>query len=148
MNLERLESQLAADEGKRLTAYLDTVGVLTVGIGHNCVGKPVPGVLKAGDTIDDETCTRLFKDDIEVSIEELNVHLPWWSKMDDVRQNVLANMVFNLGITNLLQFKNTLRFMEHGSYALAADGMRQSLWARQVGDRAKRLARQMESGAW
>lgn len=148
MNLEKLEEQLAIDEGKRLTAYLDTVGVLTCGIGHNCVARPVEGVLKAGDSITDEVCDDLFDMDIEVCQAELDVHLPWWRKMDEVRQNVIANMCFNLGITQLLQFKNTLRFMEHGSYALAADGMRQSLWARQVGDRAKRLARQMESGQW
>ena len=148
MNLEKLEAQLAIDEGKRLTAYLDTVGVLTVGIGHNCAADPVPGVLKAGDSIDDETCSELFREDIQESIDQLDKHLPWWSNLDDVRQNVLANMVFNLGIHGLLQFRNTLKFIECHSYEMAADGMLASLWARQVGDRAKRLAEQMRSGDW
>jgi lysozyme len=148
MNTEKLREQLSVDEGKRLTAYLDTVGALTVGIGHNCVAKPVAGVLKVGDTIDEDMCNQLFDDDISVSIADLDAHLPWWRGMNDVRQNVLANMEFNMGTGTLLQFKNTLHFMEHGSYALAADGMRQSLWAKQVGDRAKRLARQMETGNW
>lgn len=148
MNMDKLREQLAIDEGKRLKSYLDTVGVLTVGIGHNCVARPVVGVLKAGDSIAEDTCNQLFDEDIAISIADLDYHLPWWRDMNDVRQNVLANMAFNMGITTLSQFKNTLRFMQHGSYSLAADGMRQSLWARQVGERAKRLARMMETGEW
>jgi len=148
MNLEKLEQQLAIDEGKKLTAYIDTVGVLTVGIGHNCLVSPVPGVLKAGDTITEETCSRLFREDIAESLKQLDRHLPWWKDLDDVRQNILANMVFNMGINTLLQFRNTLKFIEVGSYDMAADGMLQSLWARQVGDRAKRLAKQMRTGEW
>jgi lysozyme len=148
VDLQRLEAQLAIDEGKRLIAYLDTVGVLTVGIGHNCVARPVAGVLKAGDSIDDALCSELFADDIYIACHELDKNLPWWKKMNDVRQNVLANMAFNMGLPVLLQFRNTLRFMQHGSYALAAEGMKQSLWAKQVGDRAKRLAQMMETGEW
>ena len=148
MNLEKLEAQLAIDEGKRLAAYLDTVGVLTVGIGHNCVAKPVPGVIKPGDTITDETCSALFRDDIQESIDQVDRYLPWWAKLDDVRRNILVNMAFNLGINGLLQFRNTLKFIECGSYGMAADGMMQSLWARQVGDRAKRLSKQMRTGEW
>ena len=148
MNLEKLEAQLAIDEGKRLAAYLDTVGVLTVGIGHNCVSSPVPGVLKPGDTITDETCSQLFRDDIQESIIQIDRHLPWWKKLDDVRRNILVNMAFNLGINGLMQFRNTLKFIECGAYDMAADGMLASLWARQVGDRAKRLSKQMRTGEW
>ena len=148
MNLERLEAQLAIDEGKRLAAYLDTVGVLTVGIGHNCVALPVTGVTKPGDTITDETCSKLFRDDIQESIDQLDKHLSWWRNLDDVRQNVLANMTFNMGINTLLQFRNTLKFIESGAYAFAADGMANSLWAKQVGDRSKRLREQMRTGEW
>ena len=148
MNLEKLEEQLGIDEGKRLTAYLDTMGILTVGIGHNCATKPVPGVLKPGDTITEETCSQLFADDIQDSIAQLDRHLPWWRLLDDVRQNVLANMCFNMGINTLTQFRNTLKFIECGSYGMAADGMMQSLWARQVGDRAKRLSKMMRTGEW
>lgn len=148
MNMEKLEAQLAIDEGKRLAAYLDTVGVLTVGIGHNCAASPVAGVLKPGDTITDETCSALFAEDIQESINQLDRVLPWWRTLDDVRQNVLVNMAFNMGISTLLQFRNTLKFIEVGSYGMAADGMMQSLWARQVGDRAKRLSKQMRTGEW
>jgi lysozyme len=146
MKKSDLETQLAIDEGKRLAAYLDSVGILTVGIGHNCVARPVAGVKKVGDTISEDECSDLFSDDLEGSMHDLDAQLPWWRNLDDVRQNVIVNMSFNMGIWTLLQFKNTLSAMKNGDYALAANGMRRSLWAKQVGDRAKRLASQMEAG--
>ncbi len=72
--------------------------------------------------------------------------------MDEVRQRVIANMCFNMGIGNastgkgLLGFKNTLAAMQRGSYSMAAAGMLNSKWATQVGARATRLARAMETG--
>jgi len=55
-------------------------------------------------------------------------------------------MCFNMGITKLLGFKNTLRMMKAGDYDGAADGMLQSLWAKQVKGRADELAEQMRHG--
>lgn len=139
MNLPELEKQLAIDEGKRLKAYLDTEGILTVGLGHNCKAAPVAGVSKVGDSITEETCSELFAADIADVVAQLDARLPWWRNMDDARQNVLANMAFNLGIGTLLTFKNTLAAMERGDYAAAAAGMAASKWASQVGARAARL---------
>lgn len=148
MNIEKLEAQLAVDEGKRLAAYLDSEGILTVGIGHNCVAKPVAGVAKVGDTISEELCSELFRADIAESVAEMDRRFPWWTGLDDVRQNILVNMCFNMGGKTLAGFVNTLRFIEQGDYSLAADGMLQSKWARQVGNRAKRLAQMMRTGEW
>jgi lysozyme len=66
--------------------------------------------------------------------------------MDDIRMRVLANMCFNLGIGKLLGFKNALGAMQRGSYAIAAAAMLNSAWAAQVGARAQRLAKAMETG--
>jgi lysozyme len=68
-----------------------------------------------------------------------------------LRQRALLNMAFNLGWNpqapgGLDDFKNTLRAMQDGHWTLAAAGMRASLWARQVGARAERLARMIETG--
>lgn len=147
MNRESLMAQLAISEGKRLKAYLDTVGVLTVGIGHNCVARPVSGVSKVGDTISEEISEELFDSDLNDVVVQLDRNLPWWSALDDVRQNVVADMCFNMGITTLLKFRGTLAAIEEGRYQDAAAGMLASKWARQVGNRAKKLARQMETGA-
>jgi lysozyme len=74
--------------------------------------------------------------------------LPWMMRLDPVRQIVLIDMAFNLGVQGLLKWTNTLKDVEEGRYKSAADRMRGSLWAKQVKTRAVRLAKMMETGAW
>ena len=136
-----LVDQLKRDEGLRLKAYRCTAGVLTIGYGHT-------GDVKEGDEITLHQAEVILLVDIDKHKKELDAKLPWAHKLDDARYGVLLNMAFNLGIAGLLKFKNTLKFVEQGRYADAADGMLQSLWARQVGARARRLATQMNSGIW
>ena len=69
------------------------------------------------------------------------------------RRGLKLNMAFNLGVDGLLKFKNTLALLRsaiegHASYARVADGMLNSLWAKQVGRRADELARQMRTGEY
>lgn len=84
--------------------------------------------------------------DIERHNAELLRKAPWIAKLDPVRQDALFNMAFNLGVEGLLQFKNTLAAIKAGNYVGGADGMLQSLWARQVGNRAARLAHMIRFG--
>ncbi len=148
MNAERLQDQLALEEGERLTAYRDSVGILTVGIGRNCIAKPVEGVTAPGDTITAAQCKALFLEDIDDAIKQLDEHLPWWSALDDVRQNVLLDLCFNMGIRTLLTFNHTLAAIEAGDWPAAVRGMKQSRWAKQVGQRAVRLEAMMATGEW
>lgn len=151
---ERLIQQLHRDEGSKRdaagnhVAYLDSVGVLTIGYGHNCKASPVPGVTKPGDTITDSQANELFEKDLATHIWAVRKALPWIAGLDPVRQGVLYNMAFNLGINGLLGFKNTLGLIERGDYAAAASGMMHSKWADQVKGRARRLSEQMRSGEW
>ena len=148
MNLETLGKRLAIEEGDRLTAYLDTKGILTVGRGHNCVARPVEGVTQAGDRITAEQDDALFQADVTDACAQLDEHLPWWSALDDARQNVMLDMTFNLGIATLMTFNHTLAHIEAGEYAAAADGMAQSRWAKQVGNRAVFLENAMRTGEY
>lgn len=77
---------------------------------------------------------------------QLDQRFPWWRAMSLQRQRVMVNMTYNLGIYRLLGFKHFLEAAEAGDYKRAADQMLDSLWARQVGRRAKRLAAMMELG--
>lgn len=138
MNLEALKSLLIKHEGERLSPYRCTSGFLTLGVGHNLDAKP----------ISQRASRIILEDDIQDVIEELDRHLPWWKSLDDVRQLVLADMCFNLGIVSFLKFKNTLKAVEEGRYKDAAKGMGSSLWATQVGNRATRLIQMMETGQW
>lgn len=146
MDLIALNRELSRDEGRRNRRYKDTVGKWTIGVGHNISDDPSYPYSLSDEPLSDEQIDNLFWNDIQNSIAELDSRWPWYAKMSDARQRVLANMCFNMGAPTLAGFKNTLRAMKEGHYMQAAQGMRASKWARQVGDRAERLAKMMERG--
>jgi lysozyme len=131
-----LIAELIRDEGLRLKPYVDTVGKTTIGVGRNLTDV---GISR-------DEAEALLEHDIIRTLSGLNGALPWWTDLDPVRQRVLINMAFNLGIKGLLTFQNTLRAVREGRWQDAHDGMLASKWARQVGDRAKRLAEMMLTG--
>lgn len=150
-----LETELIRDEGERLKAYRDTKGKWTIGIGRNLddVGT-VPLTRTKADVlangVNQAEIDQLFIYDINRSANDLDSHLPWWRKLDPVRQRVMLNMCFNMGIGNaahgLCSFVNTLGMVQRGEYSRAAEGMLHSEWAREVGVRAQRLANMMKDG--
>ena len=139
-----LNQELRRDEGVEYKLYFDTLGIPTTGVGHNLNAKPLP----EGWTypLTDDQVDQLLADDIGDVFNELDRVFPWWRGMSYGRQRALANMCFNLGITRLSGFKNTLAAMEQGRYTTAAAGMMASKWAEQVGKRAERLAEMMVTG--
>ena len=139
-----LAKELRRDEGVEYSPYLDTVGVQTIGVGHNMKAKPLP----AGWTfpLSDAQVDQLLAEDLHEVFDGLDKNIPWWRNLSYERQRVLANMAFNLGIKGLMGFKNTLARIEDGHYQAAADNMMLSKWASQVGDRAKRLYALMVMG--
>lgn len=136
IDLNALATQLRFDEGVRSKPYKDSVGKLTVGVGHNLDDKP----------LSDRAIGVILDDDITDVLEDLDRVLPWWRTMSEPRQRVLANMCFNMGISRLLEFKNTLAAMKSGDWEAAASGMEQSKWFTQVGGRAVRLVAVMRQG--
>lgn len=145
----QLVADLKRDEGLRLDAYPDplTKGPpWTIGYGHT--GPDV----HRGLTWTLAQAEAALLADIARHSAELLAALPWISRLDPARRRVLLNMAFNLGVgepggkKGLLGFRNTLGMIQRGEYAAAADGMLRSLWARQVGQRAVRLANAMRTG--
>lgn len=144
MNLALLEQELRRDEGVRSEPYLDTQGHLTVGIGYNLDAHGLPDGVTL--PLSGSEVSTLFNISVNEVVKGLDAHLPWWTTLDEVRKRVMANMVFNMGIYGVLGFKNTLADIRAGNYAAAAEGMRNSKWFKQVGQRAVRLTKAMESG--
>ncbi len=136
--ISNLVDLLTLHEGYRQFPYRCTAGKLTIGIGFN---------------LDD---TGLYRDEAEAVLtlrmarigRELAAKLPWLTNLDPVRQAVLLDMAYNLGVPGLLKFKNTLADVQAGRYQTAAAKMMASLWSRQVGRRAERLATMMKTGQW
>lgn len=145
----QLIADLKRDEGLRLEAYPDPLSggdPWTIGYGHT--GPEV----RPGTVWTQEQCERALIADIEEHNAQLERALPWVARLDPARRRVLANMCFNLGVgkpggtKGLLGFKNTLAMIEAGNYEAAAEGMKKSLWARQVKGRADRLSDLMRTG--
>ena len=136
MDTEILKRQLVEHEGNLRFPYKDKVGKLTIGVGRNLTDV---GVTEA-------EAFMLLDNDIAVAKADLDRVLPWWTEMNDVRQRVLCDLGFNMGIARLRKFVRTLASMEAGNYKLAAKQMLESKWAGQVGKRAQRLARMMSTG--
>jgi len=123
-------------EGIRLKLYKDSVGKNTIGVGRNLddVG------------ITEDEAEVLLTNDIGRAIHELSNYLPWWNDLDSVRQMVMVDMCFNLGIFGLLTFRKTLESIKNGDYEKASRQMLQSKWAKQVGGRARELSEMMKAG--
>lgn len=128
--------QLRLHEGERLKPYRCTAGKLTIGVGRNLEDR---GITR-------EESAMLLANDIAAEERELLNALPWVATLDEVRQRVLLDMSFNMGLVGLLGFKRTLATIQAGEYQAAATMMLDSKWAKQVGQRAERLSRMMATG--
>lgn len=133
---DELKKDLLKHEGLRLKPYKDTVGKLTIGIGRNLddVG------------ISEEEAFYLLENDIKKVVDQVTKRFKWFQDLNDVRQDVILNMVFNLGIKKFSEFKMTIYFLEEKQYDQAAIEMIESSWATQVGQRAKELSKMMLTG--
>jgi len=133
---ELITNQLIQNEGLKLKVYPDSKGIPTIGIGRNVRDR---GITK-------EEALYLLNNDIDSCERDLDNSLSWWRGLSQNRRLVLLDMCFNLGISRLLEFKNTLNLIRNGKYKLAAIAMLDSLWAKQVGQRAKTLSDMMKDG--
>jgi lysozyme len=152
LKIDRLQDQLILHEALRLLPYDDVTGKtvkpnmhyrgkLTIGIGRNVDGNPLTPseVAFIGHNCREKAITReqalyLLGNDIKAVCRALDVSLPWWAHLDEIRARALVDLCFNMGITTLLKFRNTLSFLRTGDYNKAADNLEKSAWYRQVGD--------------
>ncbi len=135
--LNRIKAQLVRHEGLRLKPYRCTAGKLTIGIGRNLDDRGIS---------QKEAYAMLERDILDFEQQLLDEIPDLYTGLDEVRQSVLLNMCFNLGLKGLLEFKNTLAFVAAGDWERAANGMLASKWAKQVGMRAIELSELMRKG--
>ena len=133
---KHLVEQVKRHEGYRKDLYKCTAGKLTIGYGFN---------VEAG--ISKEVAGKLLEAQLEEIWWQCNKEFSsFWSTLSPKRQNVLVNMVFNLGLGGVKKFKKFIQALEEKDYGRASLEMLDSKWAKQVGDRATELSIQMKNG--
>lgn len=136
--MENLKAQLIRHESSERYMYRCSEGKLTVGVGRNIEDN---GLRQSEIDL-------MLENDIKESVQECDRNFPFFGALDEVRQDVLVNMCFNMGIGRLLGFKRMYAALDRGCYDVAAIEMMDSRWARQVKGRANELAQQMRTGEY
>ena len=145
MNKDRLYKQLKEDEGEVLKVYNDHLGYLTFGIGHLITQKDPEAEWPIGEPVSEERVKECFDKDVETSITEIKFMVKDFDDKPDIVQEVLVNMLFNLGYHRLSQFKKFLRAIKNNDWNEAAKEGRDSRWYTQVMKRAERLMSKLEA---
>lgn len=135
IDMDKMRDEIERDEGRESKVYKCSADKLTVGVGHNLEDNPLP----------DSVIDLLLECDINDVLNKL-IHYRFYMLLDPVRQRVIVNMAFNMGISGIIKFKKMIAAIEIGDYDEAATQMMMSKWYKQVGDRAERLCQMMETG--
>ena len=135
MDLNEAANLIKRHEGYSDKVYLDTMDIPTGGYGH---------AFLQGSPISCYVADALFRADFSEVLENY-AYLDF--NLDGFRRAVVLNMLFNLGLPKFLTFKNTIASIKAGKYKDASVHMLESLWSRQVGNRAIELSQMMENGA-
>lgn len=139
MDIHRLAESLCQEEGFRPHAYKDSLGYWTIGYGTLIDERLGGGITEA-------EARYLLMNRIGAVEVALDRNLPWWRELSEARQQVLAQMCFQMGISRLLGFRKMLAALKAGDFEEAAQEMLDSRWAKQTPARAARLAAMMRKG--
>lgn len=147
MDRAQVYRQLEIDEGVVHEIYLDHLGYPTFGVGHLVRESDPEHGQPVGTPIPNYRVLEVFEGDLDVAISECCVlyGADVWEAFPGEVQEILVNMMFNLGRPRLSKFKKMNANLEIGDWASAAVEGRDSLWYRQVGNRAERLMTRLEN---
>lgn len=168
-------SRLEVNEGVRLSCYRDTMDIPTVGVGFNlqradagaalaAIGASLGDVL-AGKPLTSDQNRRLLEYSVVPIISQARASLvpTHFDLLSDARRCAIADLVFNVGAEGWRDFHGTRGLIDeavhtavrlndpksaHALFGDAAEHLRQSLYASQVGDRALRNCEMIESSVY
>tara|TARA_Y100001938_G_scaffold26328_1_gene35379 strand:- start:178 stop:624 length:447 start_codon:yes stop_codon:yes gene_type:complete len=145
MNIDELKKEIEADEGVKYEIYLDHLGYPTVGCGHLIQPDDEEYGKEVGTTITEARCSTLFASDIDGVLADCGRLYATFSDLPEEAQKIIANMMFNMGLTRLSKFKKMKAAIEKSDFKEAANQMHDSKWRTQVPNRAERLINRMRN---
>ena len=139
MDIVKLRKQLEIDEGVVHEIYLDHLGYPTFGIGHLIRDDDPENGSEVGTSVSNDRVIDAFNADIESVLSDCDKLYENFTDLPEEAQQIIANMMFNLGYPRLSKFKGMKAGVDSEDWNRAADEMVDSRWYRQVGARAERL---------
>ena len=144
MNVNALREQLEIDEGVKYEIYLDHLGYPTFGIGHLVKESDPEHGQDVGTAVTSDRVAEAFESDLEGVLSDCRKLYPNIDDLPEEAQQIIANMMFNLGYPRLSKFKNMKRCVDDRDWVGAGDEMMDSRWYNQVPNRAGRLVNRMK----
>ncbi|MHB8388231.1 MAG: glycoside hydrolase family protein [Acidobacteriaceae bacterium] len=146
-DLTLLIANLLVEEGKKRRGYDDAndniltkgytiIGTPTVGVGHNLEVPLSQAAIK-----------QILLDDIAPAVAAAQSH-GWFQALNTPRQLAIIDMIFNLGDAGFDEFGTFIGLLKSGMYISAANDLTTTLWYKQVGQRAVRIASIISTGIW
>ena len=145
MDLQRLREDLEIDEGVKHEIYLDHLGYPTFGIGHLVLDTDPEHGQPVGTTVSNDRVIEAFESDLVGVMSDCERLYPDFGDLPEEAQQVIANMMFNMGRPRLSKFKGMKRGVDARDWNVAADEMVDSRWYRQVTNRADRLVQRIRA---
>ena len=132
---------LRKHEGVETHAYKCSANKTTIGVGRN-IDK------NGGIGLSQKEIDYLLASDVERVDAELSQAFNWYDDLNDPRKDAMMDMCFNMGLPRLSKFKKSLAAMSNRHYEIAAVELLDSLWARQVGQRAVTISEIIRTGEY
>ena len=145
MDLEKLRKQLEIDEGVKYEIYNDHLGYPTFGIGHLVIPSDKEYREDVGTRVSEERVRECFDKDVESVLRDCTLLYKDFYELPEEVQQIVANMMFNMGYTRLSKFKGMKKGVDARDWNKAADEMVDSRWYKQVTNRANRLVERMRN---
>ena len=142
MNMERLLKSVKEHEGYRNKVYLDTLGKRTVGVGHLCVED----FWEDDKEYEEKFLMEILQKDLQQAIRGARSLMEEHdcADIDEQAEELLIEMVFQLGMTGVSKFKKMWKALAEKNYIGASYEMLDSRWAKQTPNRAKAMAKTMK----
>jgi len=140
------------NEGRKNVPYQDTKGLWTVGVGH-LLGKTLPPAYKNPDgtprTLTDQEVQGLFETDYAKHKAEA-AQLPMFSELDNLGQQALIDLTFNMGPTKFNEKKWPKFFtaLKNKDLDTAAKELKNSKWFNEVASRAPKVINLIEGASF
>jgi|APFre7841882654_1041346.scaffolds.fasta_scaffold03140_2 lysozyme len=146
-----LIEQLKIDEGFSSVVYKCPAGANSIGYGYNLDSNSlhlssleINHAFRNG--MGEVEAERILILMVKKTIEELKRIFTNWNTISKTRQDALTNMCFNLGVTRFLKFKKMIVLVEDNDFVAASKEGLNSLWAKQLPARSKRVMGLLISG--